>query len=104
MRAQPFQKRGRTPVAKKAPSTAPFAATPVWRNAKISCIAMVSPSMPVISARLTTRRLPSDSRASWITAHSAAATCCRAARCGRPRPAMAAMFSSRVNASRGVLA
>src|SRR6185436_2038583 len=40
---------GRTPVARKRPTTLPSWFTPSFSKRKISCIVMMSPSIPVIS-------------------------------------------------------
>src|SRR3954471_777493 len=58
---------GRTPVARKRPTTLPSWVTPAFSNRKISCIVMTSPSMPVISEMLTTLRVPSLMRVCWMT-------------------------------------
>ncbi len=50
MATRSARKRGRTPVAWKWPITVPSGPVPVRTNLKISCIWMMSPSMPVISA------------------------------------------------------
>ena len=64
MAIRSLRKRGRTPVAWKWPITVPSGAVPVRTNLKISCIWMMSPSSPVISAIEVTLRLPSDRRES----------------------------------------
>ena len=92
------------PVALKWPSTAPPSPTPWRSNTKMSCMVMTSPSMPVISEMLVTLRVPSPSRLTWITTWMALAICWRIAFSGRSRLAMAIMVSSRLSASRGVLA
>src|SRR3954468_17826552 len=58
------RKRGRTPAATWWPWMLPSPSVPVRTYLKISCIWMISPSMPVISAIEVTRRLPSASRCS----------------------------------------
>ncbi len=65
---------------------------------------ITSPSMPVISDTLTIFRIPPTSRATWTTRLIEAATCFRITQTGRSKPAMPTIVSSRVSASRGVLA
>src|SRR5215212_9976396 len=85
--------RGRIPVGRKRPSTWPCASTPVLSYWKISCIVIVSPSMPVISEMDVTRREPSDMRATCTTRLSADATCWRMARSDRCIPVIWIMVS-----------
>src|SRR6266550_8842684 len=59
--------RGRMPVGRKRPMTCPCGSMPVRSYWKISCIVIVSPSMPVISEMEVTRRDPSESRATCKT-------------------------------------
>src|SRR4030095_10107984 len=40
---------GRTPVARKRPSTLPSWLTPIFSQRKLSCIGMMSPFIPVVS-------------------------------------------------------
>src|SRR5215203_623005 len=68
-------KRGRIPVGLKRPITMPCESTPVLSYMKISCMVIVSPSMPVISEIDVTRRVPSDMRATCTTRLIADATC-----------------------------
>ena len=89
---------------RNAPAPCRSSATPVCRKAKISCMVIMSPSMPVISCTLTTFRRPSVRRATCSTTESAELICWRLAFGGRFMPAMPIMFSSRVSASRGALA
>ena len=98
------RKRGRMPVASNLPSTTPSGETPVWRKRKISCIVTTSPSMPVISDRLTRRRRPSLRRATWITMWIADAICARAERGEISIPLIPIICSTRLSESRGVLA
>src|SRR5471032_2132832 len=98
------RKCGRTPLAWKCPLTVPSWAIPVCWKVKISCMVIISPSMPVISWMATTLRLPSVSRATWITTLMAALICWRMALPGNMAAAMLIMFSRRVSASRAVLA
>ena len=49
VRTQAIDELWANPVALKWPSTVPSGATPVWRKPNISCMVMISPSMPVIS-------------------------------------------------------
>src|SRR5438045_5012706 len=79
-------KRGRIPVGRKRPSTWPCESTPVLSYRKISCMVIVSPSMPVISEIDVTRREPSDKRATWTTRLIAHAICWRIARSDRRTP------------------
>ena len=51
-------KVGRMPVEMNSPKARPLGSTPVWRNAKISCMMIVSPSMPTTSEMLVTLRGP----------------------------------------------
>src|SRR5690606_2935835 len=96
-------KRGRIPVARNCPRTLPRSSNP-WRSkTKMSCIVMTSPSIPTISEMVITLRVPSESRASWITTLIALAICWRMPRSGRLSPAMEIMVSRRLNASRGEL-
>src|SRR5262245_12627171 len=53
---------GRTPVARNRPITLPSCVTPAFSKRKISCIVMMSPSMPVISLMLVTFLVPSLKR------------------------------------------
>src|SRR5262249_36201651 len=76
-RSQTF---GRTPVALKRPMTLPSWVTPSFSNVKISCMVMISPSMPVISETLVTLRVPSLSRVCCTTIWIADAICWRIAR------------------------
>src|SRR5436853_3595948 len=78
--------RGRIPVGRKRPITWPCASTPVLSYWKISCMVIVSPSMPVISEIEVTRREPSDKRATWTTRLIAEAICWRIARSDRRMP------------------
>jgi len=57
---------GRNPRMTKRPFTRPASSIPVCSKAKISCIVTVLPSMPVISWKLTTLRLPSTRREMWM--------------------------------------
>src|SRR5271169_2387730 len=98
------RKRGRTPVAEKWPCTVPSGAMPVRTYLKISCIWMMSPSSPVISAIEVTLRLPSDWRESWTISWMAPAICPRIEATVIGRPAMPIICSRREMASRGVLA
>src|SRR5690606_4665766 len=76
-------KRGRTPVGRKVPSTRPCCSMPCCWKLKSSCSEIMSPSMPVVSARLTSVRVPSVSRAICTTAWMADAICWRMPRIGR---------------------
>src|SRR5918993_1010676 len=71
---------GRMPVARNRPTTLPSCVTPAFSNVKISCMVMMSPSMPVISEMLVTLRVPSLNRDCWTTIWMAAAICWRIAR------------------------
>ena len=53
---------GRTPVARKRPTTRPSRFNPVRSNTKMSCIVITSCSMPVISEMVVTLRVPSGMR------------------------------------------
>ena len=97
-------KLGRIPVAMNSPWARPLASTPIGRNAKISCMMIVSPSMPITSEMLVTLRGPPCRRLAWMIRSTADANCDRKARIGSSRPAMLIMVSSRERASRGVLA
>ena len=57
---------GRMPVARNEPTTFPASLMPLCWNKKISCMAITSCSMPVISEIDVTRRLPSVSRVTWM--------------------------------------
>src|ERR1043165_3192602 len=96
--------RGRIPVGRKRPSTWPCESTPVLSYWKISCMVIVSPSMPVISEIDVTRREPSDRRATWTTRLMAEAICWRIARSDSRIPVIWIIVSSRDSASRGVFA
>ena len=89
-----------------ATGTATFRSGEIPRrsNKNRSWTVMTSPSMPVISEIAVTRRLPSDSRVAWITRFTAEAICCRTARSGMFRLAIATMVSRRYSASRELLA
>jgi hypothetical protein len=91
-------------VARNLPITRPSCVTPSFSKAKISCIVMTSPSIPVISEMLVTLRVPSAMRDCWITIWMAAAICWRMARSGRLVAPIAIIVSIRESASRGVLA
>ena len=96
---------GRMPVARKRPGD--LAVRDRCRccsNTKMSCIVMTSPSMPVISEIAVTLRVPSDMRVTWTIKLMAEAICCRIARSGIFRLAIATIVSSRYSASRGLLA
>jgi hypothetical protein len=82
----------------------PSGSVPVRTNLKISCIWMISPSMPVISATEVTRRLPSASRCSWMMRRMAAEIWPRIDSWLMGRPAMPIICSRREIASRGLLA
>ena len=56
---------GRKPFMANRPFTRPLSSIPVCSKAKISCMVTVLPSMPVISWKLTTLRLPSTRREMW---------------------------------------
>src|SRR4051812_44797314 len=58
---------GRMPVARKRPITLPSPVIPIFSKTKISCMVMMSPSMPVISETLVTLREPSLSRVCCTT-------------------------------------
>src|SRR5262249_23940094 len=58
---------GRTPMALKRPVTLPSGVKPTFSNVKISCMVMMSPSMPVISEKLVTLRVPSLKRVCCTT-------------------------------------
>ena len=58
---------GRTPVARKRPVTLPSGVRPVFSKMKMSCIVMMSPSIPVISEMVVTRRDPSLRRVCCTT-------------------------------------
>src|SRR5262245_4953174 len=58
-RSQTF---GLTPVARNRPITLPSCVTPSFSNTKISCMVMISPSMPVLSEMLVTFLVPSLGR------------------------------------------
>jgi len=45
--------------------TLPVGLNPVRSNTKMSCIVMISPSIPVTSVMLVTRRAPSEKRDTW---------------------------------------
>ena len=91
---------GRLEAAEARPSPS----TPLRRKRKISCIVTTSPSMPVISCRLTRRRRPSLMRSSWSTTWSADEIWPRIERSGKSTPVIMIICSSRESASRGVLA
>ena len=95
---------GRTPIGRISPITLPCSSTPSRTNLKISCIRMISPSMPVISATEVTRRLPSCRRSSWHTTLMAEAIWARADFGLMSMPDMPIICSRRDRASRGVLA
>src|SRR5688572_5884878 len=95
---------GRTPVARKRPRTLPSWLTPCFSKTKISCIVMMSPSIPVISEMLVTLRVPSLRRVCCITIWMAEAICWRIALSGRFVEPIAIIVSTRVSASRGVFA
>ena len=86
------------------PSTLSPSPMPSRSNMKMSCMVITSPSMPTISEICVTLRVPSPRRLTWITTLMALAICCRIAFSGRSRLAMEIMVSSRLSASRGVLA
>ena len=96
--------RGRIPVAENEPITWPVSVTPCFSKTKMSCMLTTSSSMPVISLRCVTRRVPSLRRAICTTMEMAEAICWRMAFSGTFRLAMSAMVSSREIASRGLLA
>ena len=77
---------------------------PAFSKTKISCIVMMSPSMPVISEMLVTLRVPSLRRVCCTTIWIAEAICWRIARSGRLVAPIAIIVSMRDSASRGVLA
>ena len=70
----------------------------------MSCMVMMSPSMPTISEICIILRVPSERRLTWMTTLMALAICCRMARSGSSRLAIEIIVSSRLSASRGVLA
>ena len=86
------------------PITRPSCEMPCFSNRKTSCILTISSSIPVISVRWVTRRLPSLMRATWIKIVIAEAICLRTAFSGRFRLAMRAIVSIRATASRGLFA
>ena len=61
-------------------------------------------SMPVISVKCVTRRVPSLMRETWRMTVTAEAICERMAFSGRFRLAISDMVSMRLSASRGLLA
>ena len=65
---------------------------------------MTSPSIPTTSVICVTRRWPSRMRLTWQIRWTAEAICVRIAFEGRLIPVIPIMFSSRVSASRGLLA
>ena len=95
---------GRMPVEMNSPWARPLASTPSCSNAKISCMMIVSPSMPTTSVMLVTLRGPPCRRLAWMIRSTAEANCGRRARIGSSRPAMLIIVSSRLMASRGLLA
>src|SRR5262249_7450931 len=58
---------GRTPVGRNRPTTLPSCVTPTFSKMKISCMVMMSPSMPVISETLVILRVPSLKRVCCTT-------------------------------------
>src|SRR5690606_9668145 len=70
---------GRMRLGSKVPRILPSRPTPLRWNEKTSCIVIRSCSMPVISHILTSLRVPSDCRVSWITMVMADAICWRTA-------------------------
>src|SRR5690606_13643827 len=62
---------GRTPVARNRPISLFSGEMPAFSNAKISCMVMTAPSMPVISDTLVTLRVPSLSRVCCTTSCTA---------------------------------
>ena len=95
---------GRRPVGLKSAITLPSAVAPFCSSTKMSCIVMISISMPTISAMAVTLREPSRIRLSWQMIFMAEATCCRMALTGRSTPAISTRVSRRARASRGLLA
>ena len=75
-------KLGRIPVAMNSPWARPLASTPIGRKAKISCMMIVSPSIPMTSEMLVTLRGPPCKRLAWMITSTAAANCDRNARIG----------------------
>ena len=69
-----------------------------------SWVVIASPSIPTTSMTCVMRRMPSRMRLTCAIRWTAAAIWVRTAREGRLMPDMPTMFSSRVSASRGVLA
>ena len=61
---------------------------------KISCMDITSPSMPTISEIDVTLRVPSAMRETWMIKLIAEATCCRTARSGMLRFAIATIVSA----------
>ena len=68
---------------------------PARSKRKMSCNCGVSPSMPTISATLSTRRTPSSSRRTETTKCSAETICSRMARDGNSSPAIKTIVSKR---------
>src|ERR1019366_6507414 len=97
-------KCGRIPVAQKRPRTLPSGARPRFSKTKISCKVTMSPSRPVTSVMLVTRREPSLKREHCTRIWTAEAICWRTAVSCMLALASATITSSREMASRGVLA
>ncbi len=103
--ARSWAKEGRSPVGTSRPRNRPFASRPALKSkVNRSCRVMTSPSMPTTSLIAVTLRVPSLSRACWMTRSSAPATWSRMARTGRSMPAMRTIVSRRERLSRGVFA
>src|SRR3984893_4176439 len=95
---------GRSPVGLNSAITLPSAVAPFCSRTKMSCIVMMSISIPTISEIAVTLRDPSRSRLSWQMMLMAEATCCRIALTGRSMPALKTRVSRRGSASRELLA
>src|SRR5262249_31291751 len=95
---------GRSPVARKRPSTRLLGLMPSRSKTKMSCSVTMSSLIPVTSETWVMRRVPSLSRATCTIKETADVICCRMARSGRFNSAINDMVSRREIASRGLLA
>ena len=95
---------GRIPLGRKVPTTLPLGPTPRLTKLNISCMLMISFSMPVISEMLTTRRVAVAHPRNLHDNRNGGSDLLPQAVSGRLRLAIATMDSSRESASRGVLA
>ena len=70
----------------------------------MSCVMMVSPSIPITSVMWVMRREPSRRRAAWTITSIEAQIISRMVRDGSEKPPIVIMDSQRDSASRGLLA